>query len=407
MLLEKLLHIGAKIRRLRPTDMKLKTTELVAKGPHGPFRVLGSMSGTSMDALDLVEAEFTRTEGVWKGSIEVFHEIPLGEDWPRRFKALENARAVDWFECERDWSRWCAEQICSLTKPQGFDVVAFSGQTIFHQPVQGYTAQLGSGAELHSAFGATVPVVSDFRNLDVALGGQGAPLVPVADALLFNEFDACLNLGGFSNISMDAGGQRIAWDVGPCNLVLNALARRKGLPFDAFGRLASTGQIIPQLLTDWMSLPYHSQTGPKSLGVEWLRHTFWPVLQRHELAKPFETGDLLATAVAYIAAVVRLAANGANTLITGGGAFNEELVRRLEQDNPIVHNDLPLKAFVPDKSLLQGKEAYAFGFLGLLRWLELDNVWAHATGCGQSHMGGALWGKNGLSSSSSKETNDH
>ncbi len=94
-------------------------------------------------------------------------------------------------------------------------------------------------------------------------------------------------------------------------------------------------------------------------------------------------------------------------MITGGGAFNEELVRRLEQDNPIVHNDLPLKAFVPDKSLLQGKEAYAFGFLGLLRWLELDNVWAHATGCGQSHMGGALWGKNGLSSSSSKETNDH
>ena len=184
-----------------------------------------------MDALDLVEAEFTFAEGQWKGSIEAMHEVPLDAAWPDRFSALASARASEWFECERDWSRWCATQILRCTDPQKFDMIAFSGQTIFHQPASGYTAQLGSGAELYAACGARVPVVSDLRSLDVALGGQGAPLVPVADALLFSEYAACLNLGGFSNISLERDGQRLAWDVGPCNLVLNAFAQRQGLPY--------------------------------------------------------------------------------------------------------------------------------------------------------------------------------
>jgi len=196
MLLEKLLHIVAKIRRLRPFDMELKTTELGAYGPNRSFRVLGTMSGTSMDALDLVEAEFTCTDGRWKGSIVALHEVPLDATWPERFGALARAGAAEWFECERDWSRWCAAQIAQCTDPQQFDVIAFSGQTIFHQPANGYTAQLGSGAELYAAFGARVPVVSDLRSLDVALGGQGAPLVPVADALLFSGYEACLNSAG-------------------------------------------------------------------------------------------------------------------------------------------------------------------------------------------------------------------
>ena len=163
-----------------------------------------------MDALDLVEAEFTRTDGHWKGRIAALHEVPLDSSWPERFDALAGAGAVEWFECERDWSRWCATQIVRCTDPKKFDLIAFSGQTIFHQPASGYTAQLGSGAELYAAFGALVPVVSDLRSLDVALGGQGAPLVPVADALLFSEYAACLNLGGFSNISLERDGQRLA-----------------------------------------------------------------------------------------------------------------------------------------------------------------------------------------------------
>ena len=398
MLLEKLLHIVAKIRRLRPFDMELKTTELGAYGPNRPFRVLGTMSGTSMDALDLAEAEFTCTDGRWRGSIQALHEVPLDATWPERFGALACAGASEWFECERDWSRWCAAQMAHCTDPLKFDLIAFSGQTIFHQPANGYTAQLGSGAELYAALGARVPVVSDLRSLDVALGGQGAPLVPVADALLFSEYTACLNLGGFSNISLERDRQRLAWDVGPCNLVLNALAGREGLPFDALGQLAASGRVRPELLADWMNLPYHNQPAPKSLGVEWLQQSFWPVLEQHEHDGALATQDLLATAVAYIAAQVRLATNGRKTLVTGGGALNDELVRRFGEIAPIVERDVPFEAFVPDATLVQGKEAFAFGFLGLLRWLECDNVWPEVTGSSKAHMGGALWGKNGLSS---------
>jgi anhydro-N-acetylmuramic acid kinase len=378
--------------------MELNTTALGNHGTDPGLRVLGTMSGTSMDALDLVEARFWREGEQWTGRIEALHEVPLEKIWPQRFKALTTGTAAEWFECERDWTRWCAAQILKHVRLKDIDVAVFSGQTIFHQPQNGFTAQLGSGADLYAALGATTPVISDLRSLDVALGGQGAPLVPVVDALLFAEYEACLNLGGFSNISMDSNGMRLAWDVGPCNLVLNRLADRKGAPYDAGGRWAAKGKVLPGLLHDWLALPYHAAPAPKSLGTEWLDTHVWPVLQRYEANGALEVDDVLATATAYIAAVIRLAANGARTLVTGGGAWNDELMRRLRQEEPLAENDVALQAVVPSPEMVGGKEAYAFAFLGMLRWLELENSWPSVTGCSQAHMGGALWGKNGVSS---------
>ena len=351
-----------------------------------------------MDALDLVQARFWREGEQWTGRIEAFHEVPLEANWPRRFRGLTKGTAMEWFECERDWTAWCAAQILDYVPMDDIDLVVFSGQTIFHQPQHGYTAQLGSGADLYAALGATTPVISDLRSLDVALGGQGAPLVPVADALLFSEYKACLNLGGFSNISVDAGGERLAWDVGPCNLVLNRLAERKGATYDVGGKWAAQGNVIPDLLRDWLALPYHSAPAPKSLGTEWLDAHVWPVLQRHEASEALDPDDLLATATAYIATVIRLAADGARTLVTGGGAWNDELMRRLRQVEPLTDGDVALQAIVPAKEMIAGKEAFAFGFLGMLRWVELENSWTSVTGCSRPHLGGALWGKNGVSS---------
>ena len=141
---------------------------------------------------------------------------------------------------------------------------------------------------------------------------------------------------------MERNGRRLAWDVGPCNLVLNALAGRVGLPFDASGQLAASGRVLPELLADWMNLAYHNQPAPKSLGVEWLQRSFWPVLNKHEHNGTLMAEDLLATAVAYMAAQVRLAADGRKTLVTGGGAFNKELVRRFGEASPIGEGDVPL-----------------------------------------------------------------
>jgi anhydro-N-acetylmuramic acid kinase len=378
--------------------MELKTTELAEERNGLRYRVVGTMSGTSMDALDVVEAAFWVEHGHWHSEILRLHEVELCEDWPERFRNLEKASARTWMECERDWSAWCAAQLLEHASLAETDLVVFSGQTIFHQPEAGYTAQLGSGADLHGALGAHIPVVSDLRSLDVALGGQGAPLVPVADAMLFPEYEACLNLGGFSNISSDRNGLRTAWDIGPCNLVLNALAQRRGQACDFGGELARKGKVKTALLEAWLSLDYHAQPAPKSLGTEWLHTAFWPRLTDFESHQKCAVEDLLATASTYIAASIRKDARGARTLVTGGGAFNEELLRLLRQEAPLVQGDRPIDAVVPAPELIKGKEALAFGFLGLLRWLEVPNSWPSVTGCHQAHLGGALWGKNGVSS---------
>jgi len=382
--------------------MQLKTTAFSSQVPKKTFRVLGMMSGTSMDALDLVTSEFSwaqDSEG-WSGQIIEGTEIPLGSHWPERFAQLEEGSAIDWFECERDWTRWCANAIREVVDLSEVDLIVFSGQTIFHRPQQGWTGQLGSGAELFALLGASVPVVSDLRSADVALGGQGAPLVPVADALLFSTYEACLNLGGFANISLEQAGHRRAWDVGPCNLVLNALAQREDLEFDFGGQLARSGQIIPGLCAAWSQLPYHGMQFPKSLGVEWLHQSFWPILADAEQHGMLDTRDLLATATAYIASEIRSDAAGRRTLITGGGAFNDHLLHALTMPETREVRFAPVDAAVPSEDLIKGKEAHAFGFLGLIRWLGDRNVWSSVTGCSVSHLGGALWGKNAVSSPS-------
>ena len=378
--------------------MLLKTTELPLQRPIPPYRVLGLMSGTSMDALDMADSEFVLEGDAWTGRLNRFMEVPLPPAWPERFRELSEGSAVDWFEAERDWSRWCAQSILDRVNPTDFDAVVFSGQTIFHRPNSGWTGQLGSGSELYAALGALVPVISDLRSLDVALGGQGAPLVPVADALLFSEYEACLNLGGFANISLDSEGERRAWDIGPCNLVLNALAGRAGLAFDESGNLAHQGQIDPHLLQACLHLPYHAATPPKSLGTEWLESVFWPMLDAHEKQTPLSVSDALATASTYIAESIRRDAGGRRTLVTGGGVFNRNLMRLLEEPSSDHMPSKPLEVMVPEVDLVRGKEAHAFAFLGLLRLLGLPNVWPEVTGSKAAHVGGALWGHNAVSS---------
>jgi len=378
--------------------MPLKTTELSYKKTISSYRILGLMSGTSMDALDLADSEFVLEGEVWTGQLNRFMEVPLPPEWPARFRELSKGSAVDWFETERDWSRWCAQSILDRVNPSDFDAIVFSGQTIFHRPNSGWTGQLGSGSELYAALGAQVPVISDLRSLDVALGGQGAPLVPVADALLFTEYDACLNLGGFANISLVADGKHRAWDIGPCNLVFNALAGRAGLAFDEHGKLAGEGKIHPQLLQAWLQLPFHAATPPKSLGAEWLESDFWPVLEAYEARTPLSASDALATSSSYIAESIRRDGGGRKTLVTGGGVFNRHLMQNLEAPSSEYIPSPPLQVKVPDVDLVRGKEAHAFAFLGLLRLLGLPNVWPEVTGSTAAHIGGALWGDNAVSS---------
>ena len=352
---------------------------------------MGLMSGTSLDGLDIGVSVFERTEndGVWSGRLRSFVSIPYSDVWRNRLMELPKASAEDWLVASMEWTQWCAAEILSTHLLSGVDMVVFHGQTVFHRPNEGWTGQLGSGAHLHAALGG-IPVVSDLRSLDVAFNGQGAPLVPVSEIHLYGEYEGCLNLGGFANFSCEdrANGNRVAWDVGPCNLLLNHLATRKGQAFDEGGRIAEQGEVIQTLLDQWLALDFHHRTPPKSLGREWLEQAVLPALES-QTGKSVE--DLMATAVAYVASIVRLSANGKRTLVTGGGAFNHALTSALgSNDNHL--KGLPFEAVIPSVNQIEGKEAHAFAFLGLLRVLGEPNALPSITGASQPSSGGALWG---------------
>lgn len=355
------------------------------------YRVMGLMSGTSLDGLDIGVSTFEKMNGEvgWSGELSSFVSIPYSEAWQNRLKKLPSASAEEWFVTSLEWTQWCAAQIHASGLLSEVDLVVFHGQTVFHRPDDGWTGQLGSAAHLHAALDG-IPVVSDLRSLDIAFEGQGAPLVPVAEGALYAEYEGCLNLGGFANFSCcEAGsGERIAWDVGPCNLLLNFLAEQKGLGFDEGGQIARTGEIISPLLDAWLSLDYHFKTPPKSLGREWLERAVLPLL---ESQMESSTEDQMATAIAYIASVVRLAAAGKRTLITGGGVFNDALVEALRSKEPHLKG-LPLEVVIPSQNQIEGKEAHAFAFLGLLRVLGEPNAFPSITGASRPSSGGALWG---------------
>ena len=366
--------------------------------PPDGWLVLGLMSGTSVDGLDVA---MTRVQAIHKGGhacspesyqwdvkLEAFTTLDYPSElrsslWGAMELPAEELAALDWH-----WSRWSGQAVLRWLSEGGHPrphLISSHGHTVFHRPEQGWTLQLGCGATLHAVLEA--PVVHDLRRLDVALGGQGAPLVPLADKLLFGTWDAALNLGGFANVSLDdANGQRVAWDVGPANLLLNHLVKPLGLDMDRDGALAAEGRVDANLLKSWQSLSYHEMAPPKSLGREWLEKEVIPVLASYA---HLPVQDVLATAVAYIAdMVVQELPAGMGVLVTGGGAFNGALMEALRQKGKDKH----LSWHLPDPSMIHGKEAYVFAWLGLLRWLGMTNTMQSVTGAQSASAGGALWG---------------
>jgi anhydro-N-acetylmuramic acid kinase len=261
------------------------------------------------------------------------------------------------------------------------DFIASHGHTIFHLPNEGLTLQIGSGAEIAAQTGLTT--VCDFRSLDIALGGQGAPLVPVGDKLLFSEFQFCLNLGGFANISFDDDGRRIAFDVCPLNTVLNFLANKINLDFDEDGRIASGGNVDTTLLNALNEIPFYSAKPPKSLGREWLETSFMPVLQNSQLGVPDKMRTVVEHFAVQIAAVTKDQPSG-KMLITGGGALNRFLVERISyhSSNQII---------IPDPLIINFKEALIFAFLGVLRLNNIPSCLSSVTGASFDNIGGAVY----------------
>ena len=346
--------------------------------------VIGLMSGTSLDGLDLCYVEFAKNGNDFTFRNLLTKAKPYDKFWRDKLKGSFYLSAEQLQELDSDFGKFLAEQVNLFidenklqTKVQ---LVASHGHTVFHQPQKGITVQIGSGKIIHEL--TKLNVINDFRILDVQLGGQGAPLVPVGDHYLFHEYAACLNLGGFSNISFEKSKQRIAFDISPCNLPINLfVAKYFDKEFDEDGKLAESGQIIQELLNQLNSISFYKQPYPKSLGFEWLTSQFLPIVEKYTNSKPI---DILRTFVEHIAIQISNVLNNhgiSNVLLTGGGAYNAFLVSRIEALTKS-------KIIVPEKNIIEFKEALVFAFLGYLNIKNTINTFKSVTGAKEDSIGG-------------------
>jgi anhydro-N-acetylmuramic acid kinase len=347
------------------------------------------MSGTSGDGLDLAHCHFEYQGGSWNYEILQAETRPFPVELGTALASCHLLSGLDLALLDVTFGRWMGEQVknfCSQhqVKPMA---VASHGHTVFHQPEKGLSLQIGNGWALHQASGETV--LADFRMLDVQLGGQGAPLVPIGDRLLFPQVDFCINLGGISNLSLEKNGQRIAFDCSPFNLLLNQEAQKLGRSYDQDGAWAREGTLDPRLLAQLNALPFYSLSGAKSLGRESIAQSFLPLLDQSGLLPK----DCLSTLVEHfaiqIAALIRTHATKAapSLLLTGGGAYNRYFVERL--DHHLNQNWIQVEA---SQELIEFKEALIFAFLGVLKLRGEANALASVTGASQNSSGGVQYG---------------
>lgn len=349
------------------------------------YTVIGLMSGTSLDGVDIAYCRFFFNRNKWTYEIINAETIEYDRKWLQRLQNTEKSSALEFALTDHEYGHYLGSLLRSFIKKYRIksDFVASHGHTIFHQPENGLTAQIGNGAAMAAECG--IPVVCDFRSKDVALGGQGAPLVPIGDELLFSEYSLCLNLGGFANISFRRKNKRMAYDICPVNIVMNVLSQKLGKKYDAAGTLARKGKLNEPLLKELNSLPYYRQKPPKSLGKEWVLDTIFPTLKKSG-ANPF---DLLRTytehASMQIAEGCKVSAkNNGSLLITGGGVYNSFLIERIKAhcNNRII---------IPDKNTIEFKEALLFAFLGVLRWRNEINCLKSVTGATSDNTGGCIY----------------
>lgn len=350
------------------------------------YNVLGVMSGTSLDGIDLAHVTLSVTDNKWSYAIHEAETVPYPDEWVVRLKEAVNYDEDALFALDDDYTIFLAGVISSFLVKHSLhtlDGVCSHGHTVLHQPKKGITLQIGNKPALAKLTG--LKVICNFRIQDVQMGGQGAPLVPVGDRLLFSDYDFCLNLGGFSNISFEDNGNRIAYDISPVNTVLNFYANRLGLPYDNGGTIARSGSVVPSLLDALNGLDYYKKSYPKSLGFEYVRDVVLPLMEDSNAAIP----EKLRTFTTHVAMqlareILRIKPEG-KLLITGGGAYNNFLIAQLKAMLPDV------AIVIPDDKTIQFKEALIFALLGVLKLRGEINVLASVTGAPNNHCSGYIF----------------
>lgn len=353
------------------------------------WHVIGIMSGTSLDGVDLVYVKISRDKDY---SFEILEtkSVNYSEKWKNNLQEAFAYSGEKLSKLHADYGVFLGaltNDFIAENNIKNLDFVASHGHTIFHDPDQNYTLQIGSGA--HMAAQTGVKVICDFRVQDVALGGQGAPLVPIGDQLLFAAYDFCLNLGGFANISYQKDGQRLAYDICPANIVLNHFTRLNGFEYDDKGAKAAAGRVNEALLNKLNELPYYDMDKPKSLGYEFIVDTVLPLLSMHHISLE----DMLRTNIEHMAVQIADDINEVcretgqkhvKVLVTGGGAYNDFMMQRIQQLTEA-------RIIIPEKEIVEFKEALIFAFLGVLKEQGEVNCLKSVTGAGKDHSSGVVY----------------
>ncbi|HSJ68679.1 MAG TPA: anhydro-N-acetylmuramic acid kinase [Anditalea sp.] len=349
------------------------------------YNIIGLMSGTSGDGLDIAYCEFN-FNSAWTFHIPKSITVPFPETMARNLSGSHLLSGEKLRILDIEFGRWMGEEVNKFCLSYSLSPIAIAshGHTVFHRPDAKNTLQIGNGWSMHIASG--LPVINDFRMLDVQLGGQGAPLVPIGDKLLFPEYDYCLNLGGIANISYEENNIRHAFDLCPFNLLLNHFSNKMDLAFDDGGQLAMQGQINPELLSQLNEIPFYKKTGGKSLGREDIENDYIPLLEKQNS----HVTDILATLVAhYVHQISKILTHGnqKKLIVTGGGAYNRYFVAELKKEL-----SGKVDIIIPDRTIIDFKEALIFGFLGVLKIRNEINCLSSVTGSSRDNVGGVIYG---------------
>lgn len=356
------------------------------------YKVLGLMSGSSLDGLDIAFVQLQENGGKWSYAILQADCYEYSSTWITRLKNAIQLNALDYQLLHTEFGHYLGKQVNIFIDRNNLhhqvDLISSHGHTTFHLPEKLMTAQLGDGAAV--AAETQLPVVTDLRAMDIAFNGEGAPIVPIGEKILLGDYTYFLNLGGIANISAKINNSFVAFDVCAANRVLNMLAEEKGFAFDDDGKLAAAGNINDELLQRLNELEYYKRSYPKSLANDFGIETVFPIIKQSSLS----IEDAARTYVEHIVEQIkysilncRQSTVDSRLLATGGGAFNSFLIKRLKE----VLSTVNVEIFIPDENLIKYKEAMIMALMGTLRWREEYNVLSSVTGAKRNSIGGALW----------------
>ena len=345
------------------------------------YIVLGVMSGTSLDGIDMSINRFFYSKKKWRFKILKCKTVKYSKKWVSRLIQASFLTDSDLVILNKDYTEYLSKVILKFIQKfdDNIDFISSHGHTVFHQPENGFTYQIGNNRNLSDLISNTV--VCDFRTQDVSLGGQGAPLVPVGDYHLFSDYAATLNLGGFANITKLLNPV-IAYDICPVNTVLNSLSTKLKMSYDYGGEIASKGKIINKMLEELNFINFYDFPPPKSLGIEWVKKEIDPIISKYET---FPVKDLLHTFVIHISLKIssQFPSEG-KILVTGGGVYNDFLINEIQKQSKC-------ELVKPSKDLIEFKEALIFAFLGLLKLRNEINCFSSVTGAKKDHSSGIIY----------------